>query len=172
MVLTWLPAILGLVAAFAGLISLFVLKKAFLRSSSIYYLFAAVIFSAIAFIAKLDSQPVGMSYQLASLSNRTASDDITVLNPQFFAATTNPADLEESVSDDLVSITILSYPKAKVYVGQRLRGKTPLTITIPKGANIPFAVEAPISPIGKYEIYKGYLNENESKTINIWLKQR
>jgi len=172
MVLSWLPAILGLIAAFAGLISLFVLRKAFLRSSSIYYLFAAVIFSAITFIAKLDSQPMDVSYQLASLNENTASDSITVLNPQFFAATTNPADLEETVSDDLVSITILSYPKAKVYIAQRYQGKTPLTVTIPKGANIPYAVEAPISPIGKYEIYKGYLNENESKTINVWLKQR
>lgn len=170
MIIGWLPAIIGLLAALAGLINLFVKRNSFLKSGSVYYLSSAIIFTAIFYIAKVDSSPNDLNYQLASLQQLNLTKSVTVQNS--FVAASSSKTLSSNMSEDYVRVTILSYPKAKVYVGQEYRGKTPLTLKIPKAVSIPFTVKAPISPIGQYEVHKGVLNETKDSTINVWLKQR
>ncbi len=171
MILGWLPAIIGLISALAGLISIFIRKNSFLRSSSIYYLSSAIIFTAIFYIAKVDTMPENLNFRLASYQNLDLSNSITVQN-SFVAASTALSEPSSNQLDNFVTITILSYPKAKVYISQEYRGKTPLTIEVPKAVSIPFTVKVPISPIGQYEVYNGILNESKDSTINVWLKQR
>jgi hypothetical protein len=108
---------------------------------------------------------VVLLFGLMSTPKRTTANGVRPLSPQ-------PSQAGASRSADSVSISVISDPPgARVVVSGVYRGDTPLTVNIPKGSPVLYAVGfLPSDPRARqFKSYSGTLNFNRNDAVSVWL---
>lgn len=145
-----------------------------LRRNSYLYLLSAVLLAAgLATKYKLNPQPF-LDYELALLSQPQLESLQTLFGTPPLTERNLIIEPKLTLAIDFVNIDLSSDPVgADVFINQKLRGQTPLSLLIPKNQSVRYRVSAAPNPdLGvRYESFVGVFQESQNRQLSVWLNR-
>ncbi len=184
--MTDIPIIIALFAAIFGVLGFVSVSIPGLRrnipnltrGSILYLVSSALLFAGVYFKQDMQSTPKSESELAiieASLAGPSVAKNLQI-HPVVNVVASQPVGIEAKldVSISSINISLISDPiGADVFVYGRLRGKTPLTLSLVANKLAEYRVTAsPDAETGIcYEPFKGFIHQDESSEISVWLER-
>ncbi len=184
-----LPIIIALFAAIFGTLGLISLTVPVLRRNipnlkrgSILYLISAGllvlgVFSKNNYTSTLLTPELALAGAHAAVGTNLNTTEVKLwIEPKISIAVERSMQImpQLDVTVSTISVSMVSDPSdADVFINGKLRGQTPLTLSLPKNTLTEYRITASpdIETGTRYAPFKGFIHQDEASEISIWLER-